>query len=303
MLVAFTNVIAPYHQTSMVFQLAFSLYSYGMKGDWADYPLFPQLFKKAGYQVSFITNQFVPSPALDIFDFCGSMFVNQPAVSQSMFSHRNTQTHAYDLGLLEDYDSLARYRKDHNLTIFHLLGQHTAYRERYPEQERHFLPSDYSRKDLGEDALQELSDYDNACLYNDKVVTAIANRFKDQEAVVIYMPDHGEMCFDGSLTFGRTLEVSTPNEAYQQFEIPFWIWASPSYRQRHADIWQQISKAKGQPFMTDQISQLLLYLAGISCPYYQDKDNLISPHYQSSRKRMIMGTMDYDSLLHVGLRP
>ena len=302
-LVAFTNVITPYHQTSIVFQLTFSLYAYGQPGDWADYPLFPQLFKKAGFQVSFITNQFVPSPALDIYDFSGSMFVNQPQVSQSMFSHRNIHTHPFDMGILEDYDSLAQYRGEHNLTIFHLLGQHTAYRERYPEQERRFLPSDYPRKDLDEEALRELSDYDNACLYNDKVVTAITNRFKDKDAIVIYMPDHGEMCYDGSLTFGRTLEVTTPNEVYQQFEIPFWIWASPSYRQQHPDIWKQICKAKKQPFMTDNISQLLLYLAGIHCPYYQDRDNLISPHYQSSRKRMMMGTMDYDSLFHIRVSP
>lgn len=296
-LTAFTDVISPYHQTSQVFRLAFSLYAYGMQGDWTDYPLFPQLFKKAGYQVFFITNQFVPSPAQDVFDFSGSVFLNTPILSQSLFSHRNTHTHTYDMGLLEDYDSLYSYRQQHNLYLFHLLGQHTGYFDRHTEKENIFSSKDYQRNDLQETDLYELAHYDNACIYNDKVVTEIIQRFASQEAIIIYMPDHGEMCYDGTNIFGRTLEVNTKNEIEQQFEIPFWIWTSDSYRKRNPDICQQISKAQHLPFMTDNISQVLLYLAGIKCPGYQDKANLLSPHYDASRKRMIMGTIDYDQTI------
>lgn len=296
-LVAFTDVVSPYHQTSMVFRLAFSLYSYGQQGDWTDYPLFPQLFRKAGYQVTFITNQFVPSPTLDVFDFSGSAFVNNPKLSQSMFTHRNQHTHTYDLGLLEDHDSLATFRQEHNLTIFHLLGQHTAYADRHPESVNRFQPSDYHRPELSDDDLYELAHYDNACLYNDQVVAEIINRYQNKEAIIIYMPDHGEMCFDGSLTFGRTLEVNTPNEVYQQFEIPFWIWTSPSFRKYHPDIVQQVVKAKDRPFMTDEIPHLLLYLAGISTYYYREEANFISPDYYTERKRMLMGTIDYSKVI------
>ncbi len=293
-LIAFSDVVAPYHQTSMVFRMAFSLYAYGQQGDWTDYPLFPQLFQKAGYQVFFITNQFVPSPTLDVYDFSGSSFVNNPQLSQSMFTHRNQHSHTYDIGLLEDYDSLAAYRKEHNLTIFHLLGQHTGYEHRHTAAYNRFQPQDYQRPELTKEDLHELAHYDNACLYNDFVVTEITKRFRNREAVVIYMPDHGEMCFDGTPTYGRTLEVNTPNEVYQQFPIPFWIWTSAKYQKNHPDIVEQIRKAQNRPFMTDNISQLLLYLAGISTPYYREEDNLISPRYNMGRRRMLMGTIPYD---------
>ena len=59
-LVPFTNVIAPWNLTSFVFKLMFSLYAVGDEGDWCDYPLFPVLFKEAGYEVDFFTNQFLP---------------------------------------------------------------------------------------------------------------------------------------------------------------------------------------------------------------------------------------------------
>lgn len=292
-LTVFTDVVTPFHQTSIVFRMVFSLYAYGKQGDWTDYPLFPQLFRKAGYQVTFITNQFVPSPTLDIFDFSGSLFVNNPVISPSMFDHRNLHSHQFDMGLLEDYDSLAQNRQAHNLTIFHLLGQHTGYADRYPADFNRFKPSDYQRPDLDDEQLYELAHYDNACLYNDQVVTEIVRRFLHHEAIVIYMPDHGEMCFDSCQTFGRTLDVSTRNEVEQQFEIPFWVWTSPTYQQHHPDIVAQIKGAKERPFMTDNISQLLLYLAGIACPGYQETDNLLSPRYNVSRKRMLMGTIEY----------
>lgn len=297
-LIAFKDVVSPYHQTSMVFRMAFSLYSYGQEGEWTDYPLFPQLFRKAGYQVFFLTNQFVPSPTLDVFDFSGSSFINNPKLSESMFDHRNQHSHTYDIGLLEDYDSLADYRKKYNLTIFHLLGQHTGYADRHTEEYNQFKPQDYQRPELTKEDLHELAHYDNACLYNDFIVTEITQRFKNREAIVIYMPDHGEMCYDGTQIYGRTLEVNTPNEVYQQFEIPFWIWMSPLYQKKHPDIVQQVTKAQNLPFMTDNISQLLLYLAGISTPYYHEEDNPISPHYHADRKRMLMGTIPYDEYLN-----
>lgn len=297
-LIAFTDVVSPYHQTSMVFRMAFSLYAYGEPGDWTDYPLFPQLFRKAGYQVTFITNQFVQSLGLNNFDFSGSMFLNPPVLSRSMFDHRNVSKHKMDMALLADYDSLKQYRTDYNLTIIHLLGQHTAYNERFTADEDVFHSGDYNRPSLSENNLWDLGNYDNACLYNDKVLSAILGRFEDKDAIVVFMPDHGEMVFDGdNPKFGRTLAVKTRNEVWQQFEIPFWIWSSASYRQRHPDIWDRVKAAKDRPFMTDNIDQLLLYLAGISSPDYRSKDNILSDDYDSRRKRLLMGTLDYDSMM------
>ena len=226
------------------------------------------------------------------------MFLNPPVLSRSMFDHRNVYKHKMDMALLADYDSLKQYRTDYNLTIIHLLGQHTAYNERFTADEDVFHSGDYNRPSLSENNLWDLGNYDNACLYNDKVVSEIIQRFKDQDAIIIYMPDHGDMCFDnGTKVYGRTISVNTKDEIVQQFDIPFWIWASESYRQRHPDVWQLVKAARNRPFMTDNISQLLIYLAGISCPYYRDSDNLISPRYQTHRKRMLMNEIDYDKAI------
>ena len=68
----------------------------GQKGEWCDYPLFPQLFRKAGYHVSFITNQFLPQAKEAVYDFSGGFFLNNKELSKSMFDTRNTRLHTYD---------------------------------------------------------------------------------------------------------------------------------------------------------------------------------------------------------------
>lgn len=92
----------------------------------------------------------------------------------------------------------------HQLTIFHLMGQHVDYRGRFPvKTRRKFTPADYPDKKLAPKRLQINADYDNAVLYNDSIVDEIIRRFEHQNAIVIYMPDHGEECFNSMDYFGR----------------------------------------------------------------------------------------------------
>ncbi len=107
----------------------------GEKGEWCDYPLFPEVFRKAGYNVTFITNEFLPQAKEAVYDFSGGFFLNNPELSKLQFDHRNTQLHDLDDGLLKDYDdSLKNFQKEHNLTIFHLMGQHVNYKLALPHK-------------------------------------------------------------------------------------------------------------------------------------------------------------------------
>jgi heptose-I-phosphate ethanolaminephosphotransferase len=263
--------------------------------------MFPQLFRRAGYHVTFLTNQFLPKVGEEVYDFSGGFFLNHPVLSDSLFDTRNRQLYRYDDGLLRAYDKMAREHKyEHQLTIFHLMGQHVDYRGRFPQRTRRkFSPEDYNRQDLTAERQQINADYDNATLYNDSIVDEIIRRFEHDNAIVIYVPDHGEMMFDheGSgeygESFGRTMDVTTDSQVRQQFEIPFWIWMSAAYRNTHPDSYQQVREARDKPFMTDNLDMLLLGLAGISCPDYRPDDDLLNPSYNPSQPRMLMGTLLY----------
>ena len=301
LLVPFSDVVAPWNLTSFVFKNVFSLHVVGEKGEWCDYPLFPSLFRKAGYHVTFITNQFLPKAKQAVYDFSGGFFLNHPELSEVMFDSRNQQLYLFDRGLLDDYDkNQQQHNTEHNLIIFHLLGQHVKYNQRFPSDRRHFTAEDYEKKraDLNGKQRNVLADYDNAILYNDSIVDAIISRFEDKEAIIIYMPDHGEECYEGNRGFiCRNHSAAIDYDlAHYEFEIPFWIFCSYKYAAKHPDIYKEIIGAKNRRFMTDALPHMLLYLAGIHTKDYHAEYNILSPQYNEMRPRILKNTTDYDKL-------
>lgn len=300
-LVTFTDVVSPWNLTSFVFKHLFSLYTVGDKGEWCDYPLFPEVFRRAGYHVTFMTNQFLPQAKEAVYDFSGGFFLNDETLSKAQFDTRNKTLYRFDNGLLCEYEKLKDEGKDKpQLIIFHLKGQHVDYRSRSPKVQKKFNRDYYSEKrsELSAKERDILSEYDNAVLYNDSIVTAIIDKFRRQDAVVVYVPDHGEEVYDDAHFYGRmhSTEV-TARLAHAEFEIPMWIWASREYKKLHPDLWNAIRRYRKRPYMTDALPHLLLYLAGISSPHYREDLNVLGDSYNEKRPRILKGQADYDKLM------
>jgi heptose-I-phosphate ethanolaminephosphotransferase len=298
-LVPFTDVVAPWNLTSYVFKNILSLQAVGDSAEWCDYPLFPEVFRKAGYHVTFITNQFQSKANEAVYDFSGGFFLNNPELSNKLFDTRNNRLHPFDAGVLQEYDNLKKEDKGHNLIILHLMGSHLMYKARYPQKTRKFLQDNmYDRPELTKKQRMILADYDNSVRYNDSIVWAVTQRFVDKDAVVIYMPDHAEEIFDGEpYMYGRMHSANIDYRlARNEMEIPFWIWGSPKYRENHPYGWAAIQQAKNRPMMTDVISHLLMYFGGIYSPLYHEEYNIVSPAYNTKRPRILKGVTDYNQL-------
>ena len=304
-LIPFTDVIAPFNLTSFVFKNIFSVHAVGDKGDWCDDPLFPELFRRAGYRVAFITNQFLPQAKEAVYDFSGGFFLNNPILSKAQFDVRNTKLYKFDAGMIRDYDQIVKKDIEQNpdvprLTILHLKGQHTNYHDRFPKDRKHFNEKDYKKDwpEMSKRCRMLLADYDNATLYNDSIMSEVIKRFEDEDAIVVYMSDHGEEAFgDGMEIFGRNHSATIDFRlAHEEYEIPMWIWYSNEYAKKHPDIVKQVKEACHRPFMTDNISQVLLYLAGIKSTHYRDDYNVLSDEYNTQRPRIIKNSVNYDEL-------
>lgn len=314
-LVKFTDVVSTWNLTSFVFKHMFSLHVIGQEGDWCDYPLFPEVFKQAGYDVTFLTNQFLTKAKDAVYDFSGGFFLNNPQLSEAMFDYRNTVMHPWDNGLLRDWDerpptsnpssqllSEKVNQEGGSLVIFHLLGQHMNYYSRYPKQQTHFSAEDYQkhRPKMMPHRKKQLVWYDNATLYNDSIVDQIIRRFEQQDAVVIYVPDHGEEIFEpGRFVICRnhTDDIDYPL-AHYEYEVPFWVWCSKKYITAHPDLFRQIRAAKNRPMMTDALPHMLIGLAGIHTKDYRPEYNILAPEYDAKRPRLLKGIVDYDTLTH-----
>ncbi len=298
-LIAFTDVVAPWNLTSYVFKDVFSLYAVGDKGNWTDQPMFPEIFRKAGYHVTFLTNQFLPKAGEAVYDFSGGFFLNNPELSKLLFDDRNKRLHRYDDGIVKEMDARAiKKRYAHQLTILHLMGQHVDYRGRFPvKTRRKFAPADYPDKKLTEKRLQINADYDNATLYNDSIVEEVIRRFDHQNAIIIYMPDHGEECFNTLDYYGRNHSATIDYRlAREEFEIPFWIWASEPYRLSHPHVWEAIKRYRNRPYMTDLLPHTLLFLAGIHTKDYRKEYDVLNGDYNEKRPRLLKNSVDYNKL-------
>lgn len=296
-LIRFTDVVTPWNVTSNAFKSFLSTHADDQPGLWADGVLFPALFKKAGYKVSFFTQQFMKSNRLAAADFNGSFFLNDEELDSLCFDVRNKQKWTYDGGLIKEYGKHTSQYGEHNLFIFHLIGQHVDYKLRFPVQEKQFVAGNIQREDLSDSERAIVADYDNATYYDDKVVDDLCALFSDRDALVIYMPDHGEEVYDEIRAFGRLHDANmTPALVRAEFEIPVLIWGSRTFRKNHRQLYKQLKAIADKPFKTDDIAHFLLGLGGIQTPLYDPSRDWLSPDYQH-HPRILKHTLDYDSLM------
>lgn len=297
-LVAFTDVVAPWNLTSNVFKNVFSTHSIEQPGTWCDGVLFPALFRKAGYKVAFLTNQFQNVKRQSGIDFNGSFFLNDPEMDSLCFDHRNRMIYRYDKAFIREYEHYVPGRC--NLVIFHLYGQHQKYDYRFTSKDVYFTPDSLKgRGNLARWMRQIIVDYDNATRYNDEVFGRICSYFKDSDAIVLYLSDHGEEVFDHSLMFGRTpADPLIPLAAHYEFEVPMTMWFSPLFKKLHPDVVKAAFRASQRPFMTDDLPHLLMGLAGIRCKYYDRRRDLLHDSFNVRRPRLLKRQYNYDSLLH-----
>ena len=298
-LYVFRDVVAPWNITINVFLNLFSMWEYGMSESIATKPLFPILFRRTGYSVNFFSNQyFLKGFRKGATNQAGHFFLADAEMSDSLFTFRNRKGSKYDMdlvGQVSDFRNNTK-QKEYTLDIIHLIGQHFDYSLRYPKSEAMFSVNDYANINISKDAKEIVMHYDNATRFNDMVLDSILCLYKNENAIVLFVADHGEEAYDDMKTHGRLFQEPTATQAKYEYEVPMWIWCSESYRISHPDIIQRIEQSLNKPFMTDGLPQILLYLAGISSKWNEDDRNLLSPIYKC-KTRIICGSTNYDNLI------
>lgn len=291
-LLLFRDAVSPANVTDRVLTTLFTA-GEGTKTETP--PLFPVLFKKAGYVTRLFDNQFSKSQC-GYFDLGLKAMFNAHS-NPALFTTVNERCYRYDMQLLEECDRMPPDDGVPELDIFHLMGQHMLYAMRFPEQYAFFGPDDIPREDLNRRQRQTVADYDNATRYNDAVVDAIIARYARRDAVVVYLSDHGEEIYDCRDFQGRSHGTITPEICRNQFEIPMMIWMSESYRRNRPELAARLARAAERPFYTSDMTHLLLDLAGIRCRWFDPTRSIIDDRYDTVRRRAIGDDrLDYEAL-------
>ena len=297
-LVAFSNAVTPYTLTSNVMKEMLSMHSVDQEGSWSSVPMMPQLFRLAKYRVSLLSNQFTRFNS-EIWNSTGGFFLTNPKVTRIILDYHNDQHYRFDEGLLPELDAQMRKQAERNLILFHVRGQHVEFMYGYPEDRSHFTIKDYAhRKGLNQEQKQSIADYDNSTLYQDSIMGALIDRFRDKDMVMVFVSDHGENVYDDGKTLGRIHNDYSRPMLESEYEVPMWIWYSDKYKALHPDMVEKIKRAANRPFETDDMPHLLLELAGIRCTYFNPSRSLINDKYNAKRPRLVGAEKrNYDELM------
>ena len=247
-LFVFQNAVTTNDVTALVMGSVYSLDSMGI--NFNEYPLFPAVFKAAGFRTTLYDNEYLADESLN--------FMSNSTLSNLLYDQRNTTYYEYDGDMIKDAvftnDSLALY-------IFHLTGHHVRYDQRYPQSFAKFKVSDYGGH-YSDAQKEDIAAYDNACLYNDYIINEVIRMFEDDNAVLVYFSDHGEELYEVRDFRGHGSAKSSPDIRYQ-LRVPFWVWLSDKYRNQYPFVVEKIRRALDLHVKTDDMPFFLIDLADI----------------------------------------
>ena len=299
LLTVFTDAIAPYNLTSVTIKNMFSLNSLAAGEPWHSKPIWPAVMRRAGWQVDVWDNQrdFMVG---ETFSASLNSFLFAPEIVERVYHAVNDTAFEFDGDLVKDYYTNCK-QASRRLVILHLMGQHTSYDARYPHTPEWEV---WSADDLPDATAPYLDarrrgimlDYARATRYNDSVLASILAHYRDRDAVVVMLSDHGEEVFDYRDFMERDHNPQKTAEMVRHENgIPLFVWCSPVYQQRHPDRVAAITAAAGRPFMSDCLGQMMLWLGMVDCPWSDGTRNVLHPDYRPG-KRLIYDKLDYDSL-------
>lgn len=153
----------------------------------------------------------------------------------------------------------------HHFIVYHMMGSHYDFSMRYPKEFAKFTEEDYLTEPQSHRTI--LASYDNSILYNDYVVCQIINMYKDKESIVIYIPDHGQVMYRDPKDPDYYAHGKMNNKVRYALgvEIPFMIYASPSFQQKYTEVMQRIKYRQDHPkaWNCDDLPYLIMDLIGV----------------------------------------
>jgi heptose-I-phosphate ethanolaminephosphotransferase len=301
-LIVFTDMVTPYNATSQVQKNFFSLNDLSQGEMWYEKPIFPTVFKHAGFNVYFWDNQRNYAKT-EMFTITVNSFIYNDTIAALSYDETSNRGLSIDGNLITDFQKNSKVAPAKcNLYIFHLMGQHVHPVGRYPKKHGYdvFTADSIKRKDafLNKDKRTYIAQYDNATLYNDDVMKRIFDLWRNKNTVVLYFSDHGDEAYDYRDHCGRgNFTVPDAQLLHCQNDVPFVVWCSDCYIAHHRELYNQLKSAAKRPGMVTDASHLLLRLAGINTPYYLPERDISSPHYKP-QPRIVFDKYDYDNIIN-----
>lgn len=256
-LIVFNNVTSPGTSTVQSFKYFMGTHRVGDNQDWFNGIVIPEIVEIVGYKSHWISNQAGSGMNDNVIrryaELCSDYYFNG-----DVFSGMNKMD--YDEGIIPVVKN--NILKDTGIifTFINLMGNHFRFNRRYPTTFDHFEAKDYS--DRLSSQRQILADYDNSVLYNDSVVYELMKAYENEEAIVLYFPDHGLDLFYTSDDYAAHAKP-TPESQKISKEIPFIIYTTYRFRKRYPIMVERMQESIDKQFCTDDLIYTVMDIMNI----------------------------------------
>ncbi len=293
-LVVLTDAISSHSHTIHVLPQVLTLADVDNGLDYTDPQAYSivEILKAAGVETWWLSNQ----KRMGVWD--DQVAVLAQAADHVEFVTRRLGRNAapgFDARLLPAFREAVRAPGEAKVIFVHLIGTHWPYDQRYPKRFARFAgplgPSLTGDLRLPDELVAKVDSYDNAVLYQDHVLGElidILSREGPPASSLLYVSDHGESPLEGTghdaARFGRG-----------HVEIPLLLWFSDTFEERHPDLVRRLRSNRDQPFMTDELEDVVLDLAGIASPDLEPTRSPLRADFALPRRLTLAGELDYDA--------
>ncbi len=207
--------------------------------------------RQQGYTFAWISNQdYGRTYAPFIYEADTILF---PNASKTVFVFHPW----YDTDLLPALQNLIKEQTEtHRLYVLHTIGSHWFYNNHVPESCVRFQPTVSNRVITQNDSMAVINSYDNTIVSMDFFVDLVISLFKDRNAILFYLSDHGESLGER----GNWLHAAGAEET--KYPAAF-VWYSDKYARTFPDKVAALKENRTKHFRTDYLFYSLLSAAGL----------------------------------------
>ena len=184
---------------------------------------------------------------------------------------------AYDFSDKEDEILLKFFEKvnpaENNFIVFHLMGSHIYYNNRYPRSFKKWVTAD------GTGMMTSAAAYSNTILYTDFVLSKFFDYAKENLNLqaMFYFSDHGE-----DLQISHNPDVFS----YEMVRIPFFIYLSPDYEKIFPEQTKILRSRKKEFFTNDMMYDTLCGIINAKSENYDSAQDFSSTNYRFNRENL-----------------
>jgi len=234
------------------------------RADSSDYSIsykeksFITIFNKCNFSTSWLGNQIPGTTYKPLLEESNFVFINKPELSVYSNSKK------LDTDLLPIFKERLSDKSAKKLIIVQQIGSHWWYNSHYPDSLAFYNPV-LKGKSFNEKYKEEyINSYDNTIRFTDIFIDGLISEVEDENAVLIYLSDHGESMGEN----GKWLHANGVDE---ERNPACFVWSSEKYLEKNRMKIQNLILNKDKRFRTDFMFHSVLDVSGISSKYFVEE--------------------------------